>query len=687
MSRSELFYPTLTILQRAYADAPKPSINDSKAAVLPGSQSTGTSTPPVPGLPDTPPTTIAGSTVHPANIPLTPPPPPSTVQTSKGSSVPPLPPPGASTVASHPPSPSTPKPKRRFRNFIISLVLLSGLGFAGGVWYSTRSDNFHDFFTEYVPFGEEAVLYLEEREFRKRHPRFSTAPSRPSSDAAKVTIPSGSGISWKDRAKEPAGSDLETKGRHMSAVEDTEAASDRAVRQSPAQVTQEKKADPKKLEQEARQSPTVAEQEKKADSLKDKDSTSAKDRTAKTGGKPTEAMTSGKETVPNTATSGKPVKLPEVNEPSVFVPLSRIDPMKVNDGDEPLVQELVKMLNDIILVVNEDNSTGKYTSSITKAKGDLERVGQRIKMLKAQEHQAAQKDVEATQLQFDNAAKELVRRLELEMQDQESRWREEFESERKKIETVYEERLSSELERAKEVTDQKIRNQLLEQAIALKNDFASTIQDKVETERQGRLAKLDALSSSINELEGLTVEWNKVLDANLRTQHLQVAVEAVKSGLDRTDRPRPFIRELAALKELAAENSIVDSAIASINPASYQLGIPTSAQLIDRFRRVADEVRKAALLPEDAGIASHAASLLLSKVMFKKQGRAEGDDVESILTRTESLLEEGKLDEAAREMNTLQGWAKTLSRDWLSEVRKVLEVKQALDVSNMCIFQ
>jgi len=38
------------------------------------------------------------------------------------------------------------------------------------------------------------------------------------------------------------------------------------------------------------------------------------------------------------------------------------------------------------------------------------------------------------------------------------------------------------------------------------------------------------------------------------------------------------------------------------------------------------------------------------------------------------------LDEAAREMNGLNGWAKTLSKDWLNEVRKVLEVQQALDV-------
>ena len=35
---------------------------------------------------------------------------------------------------------------------------------------------------------------------------------------------------------------------------------------------------------------------------------------------------------------------------------------------------------------------------------------------------------------------------------------------------------------------------------------------------------------------------------------------------------------------------------------------------------------------------------------------------------------------AAREMNGLQGWAKVLSKDWLGECRRVLEVRQALDV-------
>jgi len=71
---------------------------------------------------------------------------------------------------------------------------------------------------------------------------------------------------------------------------------------------------------------------------------------------------------------------------------------------------------------------------------------------------------------------------------------------------------------------------------------------------------------------------------------------------------------------------------------------------------------------------------VLSKLMFKKNGLAQGNDVESILAKTETYLEESNVDSAAREMNQLSGWARTLANDWLREARLVLEVQQALDV-------
>lgn len=377
----------------------------------------------------------------------------------------------------------------------------------------------------------------------------------------------------------------------------------------------------------------------------------------------------------------KGTKMPEVDEPSRFpAEATYIDPINVPKAQEPVVQDLVKMLNDIILVVNADNANARFSAAIGKAKGELNRIGSKIQALKDAAAKDADAKIKSTHSDFDRAAKELIKRLENEMHQQEAQWKDEYEKERSKIQQSYEQKLKSELEKAAQVNEQKLRNELLEQAVEMKRKFVADVKDRVESERNARLGKLSDLTATVHDLEKLTSDWNSVVDTNLKTQHLHVAVEAVRSSLEKSATPKPFIRELAALKEIADDDPVVNAAIASINPTAYQRGVPSSAQLIDRFRRVAGEVRKASLLPEEAGVASHASSYVLSKLLFKKKGLAEGDDVESILTRTETLLEEGDLDAAAREMNGLKGWAKTLSKDWLGEVRKVLEVKQALDV-------
>ncbi|KAL8714525.1 MAG: hypothetical protein Q9220_001473 [cf. Caloplaca sp. 1 TL-2023] len=701
---------------RTFADSrkpgsvPKASIQDSDTVVLPGSQSQIAKgpTPPAPGaIPSisttspSPATPTSDPIISPQNIPLVPPQPPGAkVQTAPPSSIPPVSNRGDGSILPREPSkssteppppppssppPSKPKPKpRRFRRFLVTLVLLSVFGFAGGTYYSLLSDNFHDFFTEYVPFGEDAVLYFEEREFRRRFPSMTNPTNRPSPSANTVTIPSKSGLSWKVADEEQKGSDLEKKGRHMSALEEnTSKPTKENAQQAPSMATRQEKV--QAVEQAKKDAPPPA---AKPETTKDTGKSAAPKKSPPALKEPEKPAATPAPSTSSSASSVKSeagqketsIRPPEVNEPNRIMPTPRIDPLNIKNADEPVVQNLVRIINDIITVVNADGAQIKYQSSINKAKAELSGVGGKIIAMKEAEKGAAQDKIKATQTEFENAARELVRRLEEEMRNQTASYREELESERGRISQHYDERLRNEVKRAEEVSDQRLRNELLEQAVALKKKFSSDIQEQVETERSGRLSKLSSLSSSIEDLESLTSSWNKVIDINLQTQHLLLAVEAVRATLENADRPRPFITELATLKELATSDSVISSAIASINPTAYQRGVPTTSQLIDRFRRVASEVRKASLLPEDAGVASHAASYMLSKVMFKKQGMTVGDDVESVLTRTETLLEEGRLDEAAREMNCLDGWAKSLSVDWLGEVRKVLEVRQAVEV-------
>ncbi|KAK5952608.1 MICOS complex subunit mic60 [Knufia fluminis] len=661
-ARRQLVYRPLATQIRGYAER-SDSMLSSDPSFRPDVPQQGVVPPAIPVLPSqpTPATPSSTTTIPPANIPKEPPPPTTTLTTppTSGSSASPPPPP--------PPSSSPPPKPTRFRRLrvLFYLTLLSALGYGGAVFYALRSDNFHDFFTEYVPFGEDSVLYFEEKAFHKKFPNARShayrAQQRDLPEDKKVKIPLGSGLSSRtiDESKD---TDVSTKGKHMSAIEDNKATKDETKQQPDNASTKARSAAVESVKKDAPATKAAPKEVSTPQSKKES--------------KPAPAP------APPSSAAPSPKSDPR---PPAIAPVTAISPVTVPNGDEPVVQELVKIVNDLITVVNSDHAdvASKYSAPLQKAKDATVAAASHVSALREAERAAAEERIKEAHKEFDEGAKKLLERIETAQREDDVRYREEFEAERAKIAQQYENRLKAEVERSQQVWEQKMRNELSEQGLKMKQKFIEDIQGLVEAERDGRLSKITDLSGNVDKLTQLTTNWNGVIDANLATQKLQVAVDAVRSALDdanATHKPTPFVREMAALKLVADSDSVIDAAVASINPAAYQKGIPSSAQLIDRFRRVANEVRKASLLPENAGIASHAASFMLSKVMFKKQGVPEGNDVESVLTRTETLLEEGDLDNAAREMNELKGWAGVLSKDWLNDARKVLEVKQALDV-------
>ncbi|RMZ90182.1 hypothetical protein DV736_g2590, partial [Chaetothyriales sp. CBS 134916] len=579
----------------------------------------------------------------------------------------------AKSSAAAPASPSAAPPvPRRFRplRLLLYLVLFGALGYGGAVWYALRSDNFHDFFTEYVPFGEDAVLFFEERSFRQRFPdakiNLHRTSSATSTDDKKVTIPLKSGLSWKVAEETPAtGRDVTQKGRHISALDANKSKDDtaRAAKAKAASDSAKVQAADTATATAKTVGPSVDKHPSQPVVQKD------------------EAKTHPSPATPSPKEEPRPAAGPPV------AAIAAIAAVPAANADEPVLQELAKVVNDLITAINADataDSPNKYSGTIDKAKESLAGVTAKLNALREAEQAKAEEHLQQAHKEFDSLAKQLLQRVQTAQQEEEAKYREEFEAERAKLTAIYDSKLRAEVERTNAVADQRLVNELTNQAIEMKRQFVDQIETLVESEREGRLSKLTDLSTNVDNLTQLTSNWNGVIDSNLATQKLQVAVDSVRAALanaSHTDsRPTPFVREMAALKLTADGDPVVDAAIASVNPSAYQKGIPSQAQLIDRFRRVAAEVRKASLLPEDAGIASHAASFLLSKIMFKKQGQPQGTDVESVLTRTETLLEEGDLDGAAREINGLAGWAAVLSRDWLTDVRKVLEVNQALDV-------
>ena len=438
------------------------------------------------------------------------------------STPPPPSPPRPSELASHPTPPQpqiTRRKPRRFRRFLLSLITLLGLSYAGGVYYSLVSDNFHDFFTEYIPFGEDAVAYFEEREFKRRFPARLPPPRlHPSlADEPKVTIASKSGMSVRPAATDDhSGHDISSlRGRHMSAIEEVE----KDVK--PSKEARGKVAETKK--KDATEKINDAGTKLKSESKAAKDAVKkAAEKVKDTGRKmvPGDGKKPSQDEQPKKATKAKEVVTTDKSPPVQAVPT--IDHLKVKDAEEPAVQDLVKMLNDIITVINADKASRKYSSTISNAKDRLNKIIQEISTLKATEKHVAEEEIKTMHQQFDNGAKELASRLEREMRDQEIRWKEEYESEREKLIHNYEDRLKAELEAAKQLHERQAQNTLKEQQISQIRQFSQMVHDTVEQERGGRLSKLSELEKSVHDLEQLTAQSSSVIDKTLQTQHLLV---------------------------------------------------------------------------------------------------------------------------------------------------------------------
>ena len=222
----------------------------------------------------------------------------------------------------------------------------------------------------------------------------------------------------------------------------------------------------------------------------------------------------------------------------------------------------------------------------------------------------------------------------------------------------------------------------MSQGIELQRRWLRSIKSQVETERGGRLAKLDSLTTSLKQLERITIDNSATLDDNVRLHKVWSALRAVQAKMESGD--AAFDDELRVLKSLSSD-PLASTTLAALESSGIpQTGVKSYAALSSWFSQsVAPRCQSASLVPEPehASVLSHLASATISKVMFSpKAGLVGGEDVAAVLARAEWCLGEKDLDGAAREVNSLKGWPGKLAGDWLREARRRLEVQQALEI-------
>ncbi|ORZ37512.1 mitochondrial inner membrane protein Mitofilin [Catenaria anguillulae PL171] len=241
------------------------------------------------------------------------------------------------------------------------------------------------------------------------------------------------------------------------------------------------------------------------------------------------------------------------------------------------------------------------------------------------------------------------------------------------------------------------------------------MQDRLDHERHGRLARLDHLTLKLKYLERVCFVNAEKLHASYHVHSLYSALQALHATLFDAEvahdaaRSPAFAAQWQLLHKLALGDEVIKATLDTVPEHVQQQGVATFPELHWRFAHVvAPEVRRAAMLPTEAkakacvppstrwpkryasvgqgalppvGLVSYTISKVLSSVMVAKPPALyKESDVNSVLARVEYHLQREDLEAAARELNVLRGWPREIAKGWLDEARRHLEVKMAVDV-------
>ncbi|RKP14295.1 mitochondrial inner membrane protein Mitofilin, partial [Piptocephalis cylindrospora] len=238
--------------------------------------------------------------------------------------------------------------------------------------------------------------------------------------------------------------------------------------------------------------------------------------------------------------------------------------------------------------------------------------------------------------------------------------------------------------------DDAVSSRLASQKASLDRAYSRDVAQRVEMERGGRLARLEETRQALILLQDRVRESTLASADALSLTRISRALHALEEVATRDG--IPFAEELDILRRSIPTPSngpgkvdVMHAVLDTMDPLTAHTGLPTADSLTRRFTDVSKEIRRTILVPENGGFFAHLVSRVLSPLLLltsSTDGRGKGDP-ETILARAEEYMSPVggiNVEMAARELNQLDGWHRQIARDWVDQVRKWAEMRQALEV-------
>ena len=217
--------------------------------------------------------------------------------------------------------------------------------------------------------------------------------------------------------------------------------------------------------------------------------------------------------------------------------------------------------------------------------------------------------------------------------------------------------LASRLDALETAVAQRADDSGIEERLASLEQQLQSVQSASQGTASENSARLDELQGRLDTAEAKLNEPGAE-EAAARA----IAAAALKAAIDRGG---AFAGELDTFAAVSPDPQVADQ----LRPYAED-GVPTHAQLVERFASAREAILDAVSTPQEyQGITSRLMTSALSVVKVRRTGDTQGDSPEAIVSRMQNALQSGDLSAAATEWNALPQEAKDASADF----------KQALD--------
>ncbi len=185
----------------------------------------------------------------------------------------------------------------------------------------------------------------------------------------------------------------------------------------------------------------------------------------------------------------------------------------------------------------------------------------------------------------------------------------------------------------------------------------------------GMSGRVDTLEQELEQAKEDNDSLADMLDGitgqELKAAAMMLAVSQLRSSLMQGN---SYEKDLETVRQLAGDDPELQAAITKIAPLA-ETGIMSRESLSREFKGLAGDIVMAKLSGEDVSWQDKAKTRFQNLIKIEKDGLAEGQDTQAIVSRAQTYMDEGDIQAAIAELQKLEGGSAEVAQPWIQQAQ------------------